>query len=493
MPLTDKVATLLAAAEEMKKRALKGSSYDHDHEEPTQQTPKTPTKDVPCKVEKRTPGPPVRKACKLEHLSPAAAREDAAVSVVSGSSNQGTPHSKRRSGTPHSKSKKRRTSKTPTPTKDQADTVAATQEEPPEATEEQNPDQSVTAANPEEAQKATTPGKRTPDKALKAASPEETQKAATPGKRTPDKAVKAASAEETQKAATPGKRTPDKAVKAASAEETQVPTPADRYVDQQQNKASPHSVGKRPNTPREIRKMAGKAKSSADARSVMFEDWLQGGENWKSSKLLARLRSKSSSAGRGMRKWLFWSEMVTRFGESVAQALRETKEADPERSLTEIRKWPECEDYVQYLCLVDSSEEDCDEEEFEQILEAQAVSPEEAESQKAQQERKTKANKALTRATEKIKIGTKIDQEVNVQGMGDHLLEAMKLDVKAQAQKVQDARGQLQLAVDRDEVDDPMDNLISSLTAMCDTFDKIHKDFLSRKNKDANPEKKAKK
>ncbi|CAE7767323.1 unnamed protein product, partial [Symbiodinium sp. KB8] len=224
--------------------------------------------------------------------------------------------------------------------------------------------------------------------------------------------------------------------------------------------------------------MAVKAKSSADARSVMFEDWLQSGENWKSSKLLARLKSKSSSARKGLRKWLFWSEMVTRFGKDVAQALKETKEADPERSLTEVRKWPECEDFVQYLCLVDSTEEDCDEEEFEQILEAQAMSPEEAEIQKAQQERKTKANKALTRATEKIKVSTKIEQEGSVEGMS--------------AQKVQEARGQLQGAVDRDEADDPMDNLISTLSSMCETFDKIHKDFQSRKNKDANPKKKAK-
>ena len=89
--------------------------------------------------------------------------------------------------------------------------------------------------------------------------------------------------------------------------------------------------------------MAAKSKSDSSARSVLFEDWLKSGENWKSSKLLARLRNRSSSARRGMRKWLFWSEMVTRFGQEVALALKETKEADPERSLTEIRKWPECE------------------------------------------------------------------------------------------------------------------------------------------------------
>ena len=98
-----------------------------------------------------------------------------------------------------------------------------------------------------------------------------------------------------------------------------------------------------PNTPREIKRMASKAKTDASARSVLFEDWLQSGESWKQSKLLARLRNRSSSSRHGMRKWLFYSEMVSRFGSEVAAAIKETKEGDPERSLTEIRKWPECE------------------------------------------------------------------------------------------------------------------------------------------------------
>lgn len=89
--------------------------------------------------------------------------------------------------------------------------------------------------------------------------------------------------------------------------------------------------------------MARKAKSSASSRSVMFEDWLQSGECWKNSKLLVRLRNRSSTAKKGMRKWLFFSEMVSRFGQDIATALKETKENDEERSESEIRKWPECE------------------------------------------------------------------------------------------------------------------------------------------------------
>ncbi|CAE7630120.1 unnamed protein product [Symbiodinium necroappetens] len=128
--------------------------------------------------------------------------------------------------------------------------------------------------------------------------------------------------------------------------------------------------------------------------------------------------------------------MVTRFGEEVAAAIKETKENDPERSLTEIRKWPECEDYLQYKCLVEESEESCDEEEFEEILEANAMSPEELEAYQATQELKSKATKALQKATDRVKIATKIAQEKKVEGMSD--------------KKVQEARAKLQKAVDQE-------------------------------------------
>ncbi|CAE7338143.1 unnamed protein product, partial [Symbiodinium sp. KB8] len=250
-----------------------------------------------------------------------------------------------------------------------------------------------------------------------------------------------------------------------------------------------------PNTPREIKRMASKAKSSSSARSVLFEDWLQSNECWKHSKLLARLRNRSSTSRRGMRRWLFYNEMIARFGEEVAAAIKETKESDPERSLTEIRKWPECEDYLQYKCLVEENEESCDEEEFEEILELQAMSPEELEAHKIEQEKKSKATKALQKATERVKTATKISQETSVSGMSD--------------KKVQEARAALQGAVDR-EVRGPsqykaqpkiltpidasmqlidleaLDDLTSSVTASCDQFDKINKDFQSRKaGKDA--------
>ena len=76
-------------------------------------------------------------------------------------------------------------------------------------------------------------------------------------------------------------------------------------------------------------------------RSCLFEDWLQSGENWSKSKLLIRLRNKNSNAKKGCRKWLTRAEMVTRWGEDVAQAMIDAKENDPERARKEIRPHPE--------------------------------------------------------------------------------------------------------------------------------------------------------
>ncbi|CAE7611107.1 PLCXD2 [Symbiodinium sp. CCMP2592] len=293
-----------------------------------------------------------------------------------------------------------------------------------------------------------------------------------------------------------------------------------------------------PNCPKEIKKLSNKAKGDSSKRSFLFESWLTSEECWMKSSLLKRLRSKNSNAKRGLRRWLTKAEMEAKWGTEVAEAMIESKEADEERSLTEIRPHPELphrEDLKQYLCLWDSSEEDVDMEELECVFEAGpedssssdsddsrpkkkkkdkkkkekkakkakkdkgTPSPKkpkakakakakgkakaqdkemtaEEEEKKNLAERKNKANKAIIKATEKIKIASNLRKEASVEG-GDHLLEAMKRDVDAEANKVQAARAVLQTGVDTDEVDD---DSIAALTAACEQFDAIHKSFQSR-------------
>ena len=239
--------TLLAAAAELKKRALQGSEYEEAPEDPDK---RTPNKVAPCKVEQRTPGPPKRKACKTEHRSPAAPGSDYAASAVSSShSNQGTPSSKRgRSHTPSGSCKRRRRGKKPpTPEKPKAPTPEKTKAPTPE--EAKAPTPAETSEAPTEKAKAPTPEKAktpTPEKA-KAPTPE---KAKTP---TPEKAK--APTPEKAKAPTPEKAktpTPEKAkaptpekAKAPTPEKAKAPTPEKAQQASKSTPSTPCSVGKR--------------------------------------------------------------------------------------------------------------------------------------------------------------------------------------------------------------------------------------------------------
>ena len=100
-----------------------------------------------------------------------------------------------------------------------------------------------------------------------------------------------------------------------------------------------HSPG--PNCPKEIVRLSEKAKSNSSQRSVLFEHWLTANENWQTSKLLIRLRSSKKNRKAGLRRWMLFTEMVAKWGEEVATAMKESKEADEERSKSEIREHPD--------------------------------------------------------------------------------------------------------------------------------------------------------
>ena len=234
MPMSNKLETLLAAAEELKKRALQGSAYEEAA--PQEEHPKkaaTPVKAPACKKEQRTPAGPPKKLCKTENQSPGPLPTDYAASVVSST---GSPKSRGRSHTPGRSSKRRRTKTTPTPEKAAAPTpekAAAPTPEKPAAP----PPGKAAAATPGKAA-AATPGKAaaaTPERpASKAPTPEKATKAPTPEKATkaptPEKTTKAPTPEKTTKAPTPEKAakapTPEKATKAPTPEKTTTPEKA---------------------------------------------------------------------------------------------------------------------------------------------------------------------------------------------------------------------------------------------------------------------------
>ena len=97
-----------------------------------------------------------------------------------------------------------------------------------------------------------------------------------------------------------------------------------------------------PNCPKEIKKLAERAKGDSGQRSYLFEHWLLAEGNWCKSKLLVRLRSKHASKKKGMRRWYTRTELVQKNGETIADAMIEEKLADDEKRETEVRNHPDC-------------------------------------------------------------------------------------------------------------------------------------------------------
>ena len=140
-------------------------------------------------------------------------------------------------------------------------------------------------------------------------------------------------------------------------------------------------------------------------RSYMFEAWLAANEDWKKSSLLVTLRRKGASARRGLRKWVLYSEMIEKWGETIAQAMVEAKQADEHKRQHEIRPFPDAPHLQQYLCLFEASEEDLDEEAFEMVF---SGSPEDsADSSSSDDDEKKKKKKKKVKKAKKAKKNKK--------------------------------------------------------------------------------------
>ena len=125
----------------------------------------------------------------------------------------------------------------------------------------------------------------------------------------------------------------------------------------------------------------------------MFESWLSSGEDWKASTLLTTLKSKNTSSYRGIRRWMLFSEMESKWGHDIALAMKEAKESDEERNNSEIRDFPELPSLKQYLCLFDDTEENLDQEELEMVIAAGADDSDSSSSEQKCKKKKKKSKK----------------------------------------------------------------------------------------------------
>ncbi|CAK9066321.1 Uncharacterized protein SCF082_LOCUS33792 [Durusdinium trenchii] len=124
-----------------------------------------------------------------------------------------------------------------------------------------------------------------------------------------------------------------------------------------------------------------------------------GGE-WTTSKFYQSIRDRFRSSRRGSRKWLTRAEVYQRFGEEVGEQIIQRKQNDDQLSKSEIRCHPELpdnEDMVQYLVLVEDSQDEEQSHEIERLFEcideSDSSSSSEDKDKKAKKDKKDKKDK----------------------------------------------------------------------------------------------------
>ena len=75
---------------------------------------------------------------------------------------------------------------------------------------------------------------------------------------------------------------------------------------------------------------------------MLYDAWAACGEGiWSKSSFLMKIRERHSTKRRGVRRWLLYSELVSRFGEDLTVQLTNRKLLDKELRETEVRFHPE--------------------------------------------------------------------------------------------------------------------------------------------------------
>ena len=85
-----------------------------------------------------------------------------------------------------------------------------------------------------------------------------------------------------------------------------------------------------------------------DLMGTLYEAWTECAGEWNKSRLYLSAKSKDSTKRRGVRRWMFYSELVQRFGEEGAAAIVAHKLENAELKEKEIKchaDAPSCEEH----------------------------------------------------------------------------------------------------------------------------------------------------
>ena len=89
--------------------------------------------------------------------------------------------------------------------------------------------------------------------------------------------------------------------------------------------------------------------------SVLYDAWAACSEgDWNQSRFYLKIKERHSTKKRGVRRWLTFAELCTRFGQELAEQVKNRKLYDQELLKKEVRRHPELPDSEeQFILAVD--------------------------------------------------------------------------------------------------------------------------------------------
>ena len=107
--------------------------------------------------------------------------------------------------------------------------------------------------------------------------------------------------------------------------------------------------------------------------SMLYENWIEAGENWKNAKIYLQVSSTESNKRLGQREWLTRKELEEKYGEDGANAIIRRKLDDPALVESEVRdhpEAPECQALQQFKVLNMDKEIDTNETAIRRLYDA---------------------------------------------------------------------------------------------------------------------------
>ncbi|CAE7562336.1 unnamed protein product [Symbiodinium sp. CCMP2592] len=195
-----------------------------------------------------------------------------------------------------------------------------------------------------------------------------------------------------------------------------------------------------------IKLMLGFAVPGLTCLHYLFESWCNAEGDWRKSCVYVNVCSKNTKTRKGVKKWLTFQELVSKLGETVAEAIVEHKRSVKDSA--EVRDHPDCPGEAQQFWVLDSEAE-------EDIQEAKgkAAATRKPKALEGPPDVMKDAEKAVQTANNRIQyVGKLTMKSPELADMSDVLRKAYLDDLQIKSKEVCKMRNRLQSFIDAGKV-----------------------------------------